>query len=92
MALRLVALTSLLLAGGGAATFWSLYSERHHQLAQSTINAADQLAVAMSLPLWNFQEAVVDHILNGAMSDENVAGIVVRQPNVAVADGTSSFA
>jgi PAS domain S-box-containing protein len=92
LAARLVALTSLLLAGVGVVTFWSLYSQRHHQLAQSTTNAADQLSAAMSLPLWNFQERVVDRILDGAMADENIAGIIVRQPNVAAEGGTSSFA
>jgi PAS domain S-box-containing protein len=91
LALRLVALTSLLLAGAGAITFWSLHSRRHFQLAQSTSVAADQLSQAMSLPLWNFQEPVVDRILDSAMRDEDVISIVVRQPNVTAARGISSF-
>ena len=92
LAIRLVAVTSLVLALVGAMAFWSQHSQRHRQLAEITSASANQLSVALSLPLWNFQSEVVNRILDSAMELNDVAGIVVRQPNVAAPGGASVFA
>lgn len=92
LALKLVAIVSLLLAVVAAVDFWSQYHQRHRRLSARATVTANQLSASLSLPLWNFQEDVVDRILDGAMESQEVAGIVIHQPNVASPGGMSTFA
>jgi len=92
LAVRLVAVTSLVLAAVGAVTFLSQHHQQHRQLSEVAVTGANQLSAALSLPLWNFQSEVVNRILDSAMEVEDVTGIVVHQPNVASPGGTSEFA
>ena len=65
LAVRLVAITSLLLVAVGAIAFWSQYNQRQRQFSESASTTADQVSAALSLPLWNFQSEVISRILDG---------------------------
>ncbi|MEO7034689.1 MAG: PAS domain S-box protein [Polyangiaceae bacterium] len=92
LAIMLVAVSSLVLATVGAIAFWTLHAHRHRVLAETTATTANQLAAALSLPLWNFQGPVTDRILDSAMEAEDVVAVVVRQPDVEASGGMRVFA
>ena len=50
---------------------WDLFRTNHVLLA-------DQLAISLTLPLWNFDRDVVGQVIEGAMQDHDVEGIVVQ--------------
>jgi len=92
LALMLVAVSSLVLALVGAIAFWTLHAQRHRELAETTGTTANQLAAALSLPLWNFQGPVTDRILDSAMEAKDVVAVVVRQSDIEAPDGVKIFA
>ncbi len=91
LAVRLVAVTSLVLAAVGAVAFWSQHVQAHRELAAFARNSAKRLAIALSLPLWNFQSDEIIRVMDGAMVDQDIAGVVVLQANVSAPGGASVF-
>jgi PAS domain S-box-containing protein len=43
---------------------------------------ADQLAVSLVLPIWSFDRAQIDKVIEGAMNDRNAEAVVVRLRDV----------
>jgi len=49
------------------------------RLHQRLVTDADQLSAGLSLPLWNFDYSQVGKILESALQDQNVYGVIVQQ-------------
>ena len=76
-----VALVAAATALLGAFGFFSYRTTRNQQqsgLRQDQRILADQLAVGLALPTWNFDREQIDRVIDGAMSDRDVASVVVR--------------
>jgi hypothetical protein len=75
----LVIIATCMLVGMG----WSSYHEEslkeRAKLQQSLVTEADQLSAGLSLPLWNFDYSQVGKILDSAMHDRSVYGVIVEQ-------------
>ncbi|HXT71289.1 MAG TPA: PAS domain S-box protein [Vicinamibacterales bacterium] len=76
--IALVATVTVLLAVPGFIAYRAIRAERLGELAERHARKADELAVALTLPVWNFDRDQINHVLYGVMRDQNVAGIVVR--------------
>ena len=84
-----------------AATLWlgalgwiSWRSDREagdRALAQHTRNTADQLAVGLALPMWNFDRTQVEKVTESGLADHEIAGVVVRQRDVAAPAGWTTL-
>jgi len=53
--------------------------QRYQQLQQELDYSAEQLAAAVALPLWNFDQEQIDSILDSAMKFDSVSGLVLAR-------------
>jgi signal transduction histidine kinase len=53
---------------------------------------AERLAAALTLPLWNFDRAQVDKVVESVMTDREVYGVVVRQHDLSAPGGVTLYA
>jgi PAS domain S-box-containing protein len=77
--LALVFVTTLLLVGMGLFNHYRESAQEREKLRLDTVTNADQLSAGLSLPLWNFDYSQVAKILDSAMQDPSVLGLVVAQ-------------
>jgi len=83
----LVIAVSLMLGAFGALSYRDSSRREHADLRTRARTAADQLAAALALPLWNFDRAQIERVLESIMSDRAVAGVVVAQRDVSAPAG-----
>jgi PAS domain S-box-containing protein len=76
--IALVGVTTLLLGLAGYFSYRVNYTREWEELRHEHSNLANQLAVALALPAWNFDRDQIDRVLDGAMDNNAVAGVVVR--------------
>jgi PAS domain S-box-containing protein len=74
----LVTTTTLLLAVLGYAGYDTFSRRQYEQFDREQAVLADQLAVSLALPLWNFDRAQIGKVLESAMQDEDVYRVEVR--------------
>jgi signal transduction histidine kinase/ActR/RegA family two-component response regulator len=80
--LALVAVTAVLLVGFGTLGYRSYRDRQWTMLRHQHAVLADQLSVALSLPLWNFEREQIDRIIDSGMRSDEVVGVVVRLADV----------
>ena len=76
--IALVATATALLGVFGFAADRTIRARQRHDLHTHHLILADELAIGLALPVWNFDRDQIDRIIEGAMREEDVAGIVVR--------------
>jgi PAS domain S-box-containing protein len=74
----LVAVTTLVLGVGGAANYFLRRSEESARLERITKSQANEIAVALALPVWNIDRAQIDKILDSQEGAPSVEAIVVN--------------
>ena len=88
----LVTIATLLLATLGVLNY---RHERNTQLAAlraDTKTAADQLAAGLALPLWNFDKAQIDKILDSIMTNPDMHAVIIRQNDLTSPTGITIYA
>jgi len=75
----LVLVATCLLLGMMWFNFHQESRREREKLQQRLVTDADQLSAGLSLPLWNFDYSQVGKILDSAMQDRNVYGVIVQQ-------------
>ncbi len=79
----LVSATTVLL-GILAIVGFAFYRTRQRQdFAREHAVLANQLSISLTLPLWNFDRSQIGKIIEGAMQDEDIYGIVARSAGAA---------
>src|SRR3569832_422023 len=73
----LVGVTTLILGAGGAADYVARSRDEHARLARVTASQANELAVALALPVWNIDRAQIDKILDSQAGAPPVEAVVV---------------
>ena len=81
VALALVTVTTLFLGVLGYLSYHTQERNEYEQLQQQMDYSAEQLAAAVALPLWNFDEEQIDSILDSAMKFQSVYGITLAPAN-----------
>ena len=75
----LVTIATCLLAGKEWLAYHNEITDENAKLRQSLATEADELCAGLSLPLWNFDYSQVGKVLDSAMQDRNIFGVVVTQ-------------
>ncbi len=78
----LVSVTTLLLGILALFSYQSESNKEHTRLRIQTKILADQLALSLALPVWNFDRAQIDKIVESTMEDREVFCVVVRMNDV----------
>jgi PAS domain S-box-containing protein len=73
----LVTVVTLFLGALAVANFNSRQAREYEQLQREVDYSAEQLAVALALPLWNFDQEQLDSILDSAMKLDSIAAVVL---------------
>src|SRR6266403_1423515 len=73
----LVTVTTLVLLTFGAADHLARGREEWGRLRSDVAVQADQLAVALALPVWNIDRAQIDKIIEGLESTHSIKGVSV---------------
>ena len=76
--LSLVGVTTLLMAGTALLSDRLLRTRLREDLTREQALLADQVAVALALPAWNFDREQIERVLDGSAKAENVTRLVVR--------------
>lgn len=87
-----VLVISVVLGVGGVAFIGAQYAEQRRQIRKQVSIEADQLAMALALPLERMQDETVNQLLTGAMESRSTVGILVWRPDATVGDGTRLLA
>lgn len=74
----LVAATTLLLGVLAVVGYSSYRGRQREEFAKKHAVIADQLATSLTLPLWNFDRGEVGKVIESAMQDEDVYGVIAR--------------
>jgi len=70
---------ALLLFGTLGVMEYNVDRENQMQRLQKTLATdADEMATGLSLPIWNFDRAQIDKVLDSIMKDEDVYGVLVK--------------
>jgi signal transduction histidine kinase/CheY-like chemotaxis protein len=80
--LALVALTAVLLLAFGTVGYRTFRDRQWATLRQEHAVLAEQLAVGLALPVWNFDREQIDRIVESGMRSEEVFAVVVRLADV----------
>ncbi len=83
----LVVAATLLMGALGAFSYRADSEREWRELRVRTNRVADQLSVGLALPLWNFDRAQVDKVIESAMTSPEVYAVVVRQNDVSSPGG-----
>jgi PAS domain S-box-containing protein len=75
----LVTVVTVFLAAFGMHNFRLQKLQQYEQLQQQLNYSAEQLAAAVALPLWNFDQKQIDSMLDSAMQFDSVAGLVLTR-------------
>lgn len=78
VAATLVTVTTLVLGAVGAANYISRSREEYARLRRVTSAQADELAVALALPVWNIDRPQIDKILDSQTGAPSVEAVVVN--------------
>jgi signal transduction histidine kinase/ActR/RegA family two-component response regulator len=78
LTVALVAAATVLIGAFGAFTYRSERQQQFDSLLEDHKRLADQLAVGLALPLWNFDRDQINRIIDGAMGSDDVAAVVVH--------------
>jgi hypothetical protein len=78
VALALVAVTAVVLGGFAWLTSRADLERQLAHLRQEQAILADQLAVSLILPVWNFDRAQVERIVEGALANTDVVAVILR--------------
>ena len=74
----LVAATTLLLGALAVIGYSSYRSRQQADFARQHAVIADQLATSLTLPVWNFDREQVGKVMESAMQDDDIYGVVAR--------------
>jgi PAS domain S-box-containing protein len=74
----LVAATTALLGALAVMGFSSYRNRQREDFAREHAVIADQLSISLTLPLWNFDRGEIGKVIESAMQDEDVYGVLVR--------------
>ncbi|HJW96309.1 MAG TPA: ATP-binding protein [Thermoanaerobaculia bacterium] len=74
----LVTVTTLVLGAGGAVNYFLRLTEESARLERITNSQADEIAVALALPVWNIDRAQIDKILDSQEGAPSVEAVVVN--------------
>jgi PAS domain S-box-containing protein len=94
VAATLVTVTTILLGGFGAVAYATRSRDELARLDRVTNAQADELAVALALPIWNFDHPQIDKILDSQERVTPIEGIVVLSAHpihARVRDGQRRF-
>ncbi len=83
----LVTVTTVLVGALGALSILAEQERQRAALHHDLRAVTEQLALDLALPLWNFDEPQLDHLVESAMARHDVAGIVVQHPDAAAPGG-----
>lgn len=86
----IVAVATVLLAALGFINYFTESHEQRARLDAETASRANQLAVGLALPLWNFDRPQIDRVIESAMEAPEVYGVIVHQHDVS-APGQSAI-
>ena len=78
----LVAVATAVLGAFGVLNYATQARRQSGALRTETVLLADQLSVSLVLPIWNFDHAQIDAVMESSMRDTNVYGLVVRLTDV----------
>jgi len=78
VSIALVLMVTGVLVGYGFFSYRAIRQHQWDELRSEEAMLADQLAVALTLPLWNFDHEQIDRIIEGAMQNNDVAAVIVR--------------
>ena len=87
----LVFVTTVLLGAAGAVNYLGERQRQLTALRADTVVTANQLGAALALPLWNFDRDQVNKVVESAMQNRQLSGIMVRQQDVASAHGATVY-
>jgi len=73
----LVSVVTLLMAAVGMANYGSYRDDAHRALGRELAIQADQLAVALALPVWNIDRVQIDRILDSLEADHAIVAVRV---------------
>ena len=82
VAIAIVSATTVLLMGFRALGYRSYRDSQWTALRQQHAVLADQLAVGLALPVWNFDREQIDRIVESSMHSQDVFAIVVHLADV----------
>ncbi|HEV8267948.1 MAG TPA: hybrid sensor histidine kinase/response regulator, partial [Thermoanaerobaculia bacterium] len=78
VAATLVAVTTLVLGSFGAVSHASAWRRERARLRRAVAVQADELAVALALPVWNIDRDQIDQIVKGMGATPEIVAVVVR--------------
>src|SRR6187397_2416755 len=73
----LVTVTTLVLATSGAFTYFSRQREQSERLRTALAAHADELVVALALPVWNIDRAQIDRIIGALSASPAIEAVTV---------------
>ncbi|QEM69079.1 hypothetical protein FO488_13525 [Geobacter sp. FeAm09] len=76
----LVAVTIFVSTAFGFFSYWQERSIRLKELHAELTIVSGQLSSSLALPVWNFDQQQTEKILESAMQNRQVAGIIVKEP------------
>jgi PAS domain S-box-containing protein len=88
----LITVATLLLGTLGLLNYCAERRRGWASLESRASTKADELAAALTLPLWNFDRPQVDRVIDSAMRDPEAYAIVVRQADVSAPGGVAAYA
>jgi PAS domain S-box-containing protein len=87
----IVAVATLLLTVLGTINYRSQRDSEWDELRSENATRTQQASAALALPLWNFDREQIDKVIDSLMQTPEVAGVVVRQADVASAGGFATY-
>lgn len=82
VAVLLLVVSTAVLGGFARAHYVAERELRVAQLRAEHVLAADQMAISLALPAWNFDRPQIDRIVESALRNQNVVAVAVRLADV----------
>ena len=76
--IALVTVTTLLLGSFGFVNYLSERTRQEAKLRHNLNLDAGQFSAALALPVWNFDRAQIDKVIESMMQDQTICGVVVK--------------
>ncbi len=80
--IALVSVTTVLLGGFGIVNYLSERTRQEAKLRHNLVLDAGQFSAALALPVWNFDRAQIDKVIESMMQDQTIYGVVVKLADV----------
>lgn len=87
----LVSVATVLLTILGALSYFSERQDGRARLAIHTATEADQMTAGLGLAIWNFDRPEIEKIIESAMRDPEVYGVLVRVRDVSAPGGIKVY-